>query len=282
MLPTGRRSSTRRPGGGRAACLAAALVALGAGWTAGSPASALDFFTLWRQPEIPLQLKDGAWIDVRSQVMAGGREESTITRVVCLSAPADAPAGSWVLEILPLHEARDGRMSPVPGEGARLVVAGSILERQGLLLDAVLEARQWRNGVSSALSKDELREDPLVSASLQSDFQAELVERQESTTRVIGGRQFLCDQLVMSAQDTQAVDLPAGRMVQVTSREITAAVNRDLPLLGLAYASERIRSESTLDPPSSRLKPPPPRVRVEVMELIAFGADGAPTLGGRR
>jgi hypothetical protein len=86
----------------------------------------------------------------------------------------------------------------------------------------------------------------------------------------------------MTDQDTQSVVLPAGRMVQVTSREITAAVNRELPLLGLAYASERIRSESTLDPPSGRLKPPPARVRVEVMELIGFGGDGKPTLDGRR
>jgi hypothetical protein len=34
-----------------------------------------------------------------------------------------------------------------------------------------------------------------------------------------------------------------------------------------------------LDPPSSKFTPPPPQIRVEVMELLGFGWDAAPSLG---
>ena len=67
-------------------------------------------------------------------------------------------------------------------------------------------------------------------------------------------------------------------MIQITTREITAAVNREIPFLGVAYAAERVRSESKLDPPSPKFSPPPPQVRVEVMELVGFGFQALPTL----
>jgi hypothetical protein len=96
---------------------------------------------------------------------------------------------------------------------------------------------------------------------------------------VVQGREMLCEQFVLTSADTLAADLPAGRMIQVTTREIAAAVARDVPFLGLAYAAERSRSESRLDPPSRRFKAPPPQVRVEIMELVAFGTGARPVLG---
>jgi hypothetical protein len=121
---------------------------------------------------------------------------------------------------------------------------------------------------------DDLRQDPLVSAAREKPFVPDRTERKDDATRIVQGTELMCRQFVMTAADTQSVDLPAGTMVQVTTREVTAAVHDTIPFLGVAYAAERIRDESNLDPPSRRFQPPPPRVRVEVMELVGFG-DGA-------
>ena len=241
-------------------------------------AGALDLFTLWRQPEVPLNLEPGSWVDYRSQVMAGGRREESLTRVACLPAPPGSPEGSLVLEILPLVEDAAGNLEPLPGEGTWLLVSDAVRSRQGGALEAVREIWRWREGTGRQMSRQELLDDPLVRASLDSDFQADRIEIGTPTTRIVSGRQFLCDQLVLTAADSQGVDLPAGRLVQITTQEISVAVNAELPLLGLAFASERIRADSTLDPPSDRMRPPPPRIRVEVMELVGFGSDAKPRL----
>jgi len=242
------------------------------------PVRALDIFTLWRQPELPLRMEEGAWADYRTQVMAGGRREEGVTRIVCLGREHGSDDETWLLELLPLTEQPDGSLRPVPGEGARLRLSRRLLDRQGHLLDAVVEVERWRDGRSERVSRDQLRNDPLVSASLDTEFTPDRTENRDSTTRVIAGTQFLCDQFVMSAADTQSADLPAGRMIQVTTREIIAAVNEEIPFLGLAYAAERVRTGSELDPPSSKFSPPPPRVRVEIMELLGFGFQALPVL----
>jgi hypothetical protein len=243
------------------------------------PAQALDIFTLWRQPMIPMHMPEGAWADYRTQVMAGGKRKEGITRIACLDRSAGTDDASWVLEVLPLKEEDDGSLVPVPGEGLRLRVSRQVLDRQGLFLDAVTDMTRWEQGVSRSITVEELKEDPLLSAALESDFQPDRTEIGNSTTRVVQGRQYLCDQFVFSAADTQQAKLPAGTMIQVSSREVTAAVNSQIPFLGLAYVTERVRSESTLDPPSRRFSPPPPRVRVEVMELVGFGTGARPVLG---
>jgi hypothetical protein len=147
------------------------------------------------------------------------------------------------------------------------------------LLDHVLEARHWQDGAWTPYDREDLRRDPLLASSLEHDFVAGEVRREPSTTRVVQGREFLCAQFTLVAADTQSAELPAGRMIQVTAREVTAAVNSDIPFLGLAYVAERVRAESRLDPPSPRFKAPPPQVRVEVMELVAYGTGATPLLG---
>jgi len=238
---------------------------------------ALDVFTLWRQPEIPLHITEGDWVDYRTQTMAGGQHEQGLTRVVCLDESHGSNEESWLLEILPLIE-QHGTLEPVPGEGLHLRVSRDILAREGVFLDLILNATQWQSGQARKISRAELRDDPLVANSLATEFQPDTTEPREPTTRIISGTQFLCSQFVMAAADTQTAVLPAGRMIQITTREIVAAVHPDIPFLGLAYVSERERSDSHLDPPSRRFKAPPARVRVEVMELVGFGHGALPFL----
>ena len=269
MRRTGRRSSTRRIGRLGAGLAAALLVGA-------PPAYALDLFTLWRQPEIPFQVVEGAWADYRTQVMAGGRREEGITRLACLDRTAGSDDEAWVLEILPLTENADGTRTPLPGEGVRLRVDRSLARREGRLLDAVRAARHWRDGDVVPLTREELQADPLVAASLEDAFLAGQVEIQEPTTRVVTGSELLCRQLVLTAADTAVADLPAGRMIQETLREIAVAVHPEVPFLGLVYVAERVRAESRLDPPSDRFRPPAPRVRVEIMELVGYGQGARP------
>jgi hypothetical protein len=274
MRPTGRRSSTRAGGAARAITLAVLLVTSGV-----RPVRALDVFTLWRQPNVPLRLTEGDWADYRFQVTAGGKQEQSLTRVACLDRAAGTDDQAWVVEVLPLTEESGGRLVPVPGEGLRLRLSRKVLTRSGNLLDHVLGARQWTGGRVTEMSATQLREDPLVADSFSEDFLAAVVTAGQATTRVVGGVQYLCDQSVMAAADTQTVSLPAGNLRQVTTRELTAATNPELPFLGLAYATERVRADSSLDRPGGRLRPPPARVRVEIMELVAHGTGARPVLG---
>jgi len=253
----------------------AVLLILGAG----SSARALDLFTLWQQPEIPLDLTPGSWVLYRSQSMISGRRDEDLTRVSCLAAPADAGPGDRVFEIVPISETDEGKFVPVEGQGVWLLVSGRIAERRGDLRDLVREAWQWDDGAAKRLSMTDLRDDPLAARIFAADFHADTVEEGGRTTRIVADQQFLCTQLVMTERDTQSVDLPAGRMTQVNSHEITASYDPGLPLLGLAYVAERISSESSLDTPNPRFQAPPPRIRVEIMELIDFGRGAKASLG---
>ncbi len=270
MRPTGRRSNTR------CVAVAAALLFVLSGVR---PARALDVFTLWKQPQVPLRMVEGEWADYRFEVMSGGRQEQSLTRVACLDRSGGTDDQAWAVEILPLREETDGRLTPVPGEGLRLRLSRRLLSRTGSLLDHVLGARQWTAGRVADMTADQLRQDPLLADSFNEEFTAATVAPGTSTTRVVGGVQYLCDQTVMAAADTQMASLPAGRLRQVTTRELAVATHADLPFLGLAYASERVRSDSTLDPPGGRMRPPPARVRVEIMELVAHGRGARPALG---
>ena len=151
-------------------------------------------------------------------------------------------------------------------------------ERNADLMDMVMEVRLWRDGEVQVLDRREWRRDPLVTASFSGEFRPDVVDEREPTIRVIDGRELSCRQLVFAAADTQVAELPVGRMVQTASQEVSAAVHADIPLLGLAYVTERIRAESRLDPPSDRLAPPPPQIKIEMLECIGFGDDAIPVL----
>lgn len=234
---------------------------------------ALDVFTLWRQPSVPLNMVEGAWVEYRFQVMTGGRRQEDLVRIVCLDDRFGTDENAWVLEIVPLDEASNGTRTPIPGQGVSLRVSRSLQQRQGRLVDAVLSVTQWQDGHPRTLTDQQWRDDPLVAASLSSEFVPDSVDTGQPTHRVIEGQQLLCEQFVLTATDTLSQALPAGTMIQETTHEVSAAVNPAIPFLGIAYAAERVRDESRLDPPSRRFKAPPARTRVEVMELLAFGDD---------
>ena len=78
MRATGKRSSTD-PHRWWLIVLVAALLG------GAPPACALDLFTLWRQPDLPFAMTEGAWVDYRTQVMAGGRQQEDLLRLVCVA-----------------------------------------------------------------------------------------------------------------------------------------------------------------------------------------------------
>jgi hypothetical protein len=245
-------------------------------------AEALDIFTLWRQPQVPLRLEVGTWAEYKSTSLAGGRRGEDLLRIQCLAQP-DGGGGetdSWLLEIVPLLAGDGGGARPQPGEGVRLRLAPSVLARQGDLLGAVVSVKRWQNGAVIRLTSAEWRDDPLVAETFGRDFRADQVEAKERGVRVIGKRELNCEQFVFSAQDTQSVRLPAGQLIQVTREEVTAAVHSEIPFLGIAYAAERVRSESRLDPPSSRFSAPVPQASVQTLECIGYGTDAKPLLEG--
>ena len=283
--PSGSRSPTdgarRRDldGGRRLESLAARLLGVVATLTVllvATPIVALDFFTLWQRPELPLNLEAGRWADYRRQALSEGRRTNDIVRVQCLGRDGN---GHWILEVVPLVETAPNQLEIVPGEGLRLHLTDVIMSRKGSIVDAVAEVRLWRDGKVQILDHREWRRDPLVTASFSGEFVPDMVEERDPTVRVIAGRELSCRQLIFAAADTQSAELPGSRMIQTASQEVSAAVHEDIALLGLAYAVERVRAESRLEPPSDRLPTPPPSVRVEILECLAFGDDAVPALG---
>ena len=241
-----------------------------------TPTVALDFFTLWQRPELPLNLEAGRWADYRRQALSEGRRTDDIVRIQCLGRDGD---GHWIVEVVPLVETAPDYLEMVPGEGLRLYLTDLIMTREGSIVDAVAQVRLWRDGEVRVLDHREWRRDPLVTASFSGEFVPDMVEERDPTVRVIAGRELQCRQLIFAAADTQSADLPGSRMIQTASQEVSAAVHADIAFLGLAYASERIRAESRLEPPSDRLPTPPPSVRIEILECLAFGDDAEPALG---
>ncbi len=290
---SGQRSNTSLPpavgriltDGWRPRSLAVLFVLLGA--LLPQNGLALDIFTLWRQPEIPLQIVAGSHVDYSNISLAGGRRVHDLIRIQCLYVDADdaavAAAGSeidrWAIELVPLVEDEHGAFTPVAGEGLWLQVTAKLLEREGTLVDSVERVVRWHDGQAIELEADEWRDDPLVTVSFASEFIPDQVTRHGSSSRVVSGRSFVCDQFVLAAADTQAVDLPHGRLEQITTHEISVAFHEDIPFLGIAFATERNVAVSQLDPPSSRFDPPPPTNQIDTMELIGFGFDAIPLLG---
>ena len=256
-----------------------AFVTLLVALSSAMPAVALDLFTLWRQPEVPLNIIEGGWVDYRSQVRAAGRSEESLTRLVCLTRQDGSDDETFLLELLPLVEGKDQVLKPVPGQGAQIRISRDVLERKGSLLQAIVSVHHWQEGGVQEITPQELRDDPMISTSFNTDFVPDEVSSQQETTRIVGGRQFTCRQWILASADTQSVVMPAGRMNQISTREISFAVNDEIPFLGLTYAGERVRSVSSLDPPNRKIPVPPARNRVEVMELVGFGFEARAHLG---
>jgi hypothetical protein len=236
-------------------------------------------FTLWRQPMIPLQMREGAWADYKTVTLASGQRSEDLVRVQCIGQAAGNQRG-WLVEMLPLAETAQG-LVPVAGEGLLILLSEKLLQREGELSDLVWRVVRWQGGAATELTAEQWRQDPLVASSLQGEFAPSRAELVSTSTRVVNGHELLCEDFELTAADTQRVDLPRGRLEQISLREITASLNTQVPFLGIAFASERTQSLSRLDPPSARFALPPPAVQVETMELLDYGEDAQPTLSYR-
>jgi hypothetical protein len=246
-----------------------------AGWS--PPVLALDLFTLWRQPELSLRLAVGEWVEYRSVTLEAGRQVEDAVRVQCVGRAGD---GAWEIELLPLTAA-DGRRAPEPGEGWTLLLSERVAKREGDLADLVVRVVRWRQGIAAELAPAEWRDDPLVASSLRAAFRARSTREAGESTRVVDGRELLCRQYELAAAETTRVSLPRGTLIQATTREISVAAHPEVPFLGLAFASERIITTSHVDPPRAGRRDPPATIRVESMELLAFGGGARRALGPR-
>ena len=219
---------------------------------------------------IPLQMIEGGWADYRAVRIDAGRRSEDLIRVQCVGRAGQGDDDGWLVEMIPLREV-DGGLEVVPGEGVLIRFAGRLLQREGDLVDLVERVVSWEDGQAREMTPAEWRDDPLVSVSLAEEFEPETTDVAGQSIRVVAGLELSCDQFEMVDADTQVVALPRGRLEQISRREVTVAINSRIPFLGIAYAAERTRAESRLDPPSERFPLPAPTSRVETMELIGFG-----------
>jgi hypothetical protein len=241
------------------------------------PARALDLFTLWRQPMIPLHMIVGSWVDYNSVTQAEGRRSEDLVRIQCVGRFGDEMSDGWIIEIVPLHE-KEGKLTPLQGEGLRLHLSQRLLQRDADLKHVIEKVERWQDGQPVELPPSEWRDDPFVASSLKVEFAPDTSELVSSSIRVVSGRELSCDHFQMTATDTQRVTLPTGHLEQVSRWEVTTAVNANVPFLGIVYAAERTHAESRLHPPSDRFAPPPPVTRIETMELIDYGNKAVPIL----
>lgn len=232
-------------------------------------------FTLWSRPEVPIRLTVGHWVEYRTQELAAGRRTDGLVRIQCVARDDRG----WTVEMIPLLEDEQGRFTPEPGRGWRLVLDSGVLDREGELADHVREVVQWERGSPRLLDPGRWREDPLVQASLRGEFVPDEVRDLDPTVRVVSGVELTCSQLEMSSADTTVIAMPRGELRQVHSRVVTAAVNPEAPFLGIVFAAEREETRSSIVP-AGRRRAPPPEVKVEIMELVGYGDDARPMLAG--
>ena len=236
-------------------------------------AAALDLFTFWNDPEITLDVSAGDWVLYRMVTMDAGRRSEDIVRVRC----EHADDHGWRLSVSPVIDL-DGFLEDV-AEGSWSFT----LDRDGAggarFIDHVHDVERVEEGERRSIADREWREDPLLSVTLGDGFNPDSRERSGDTTRVVAGRDLLCSGLNLSACDSTRIELPKGVLLQVHTRTVSVTLHDSVPFLGVVYASERGETISELDPPGRR-RQPPPRLRIETMELIDFGISDTHSGGG--
>jgi hypothetical protein len=237
------------------------------------PALALDVFSLWRQPELAIEIFDGAWVEYRTQTVEGGKRSIEYTRLQCVGENGSY----WTIEAVPMEETGN-RLQPIPGEGWRFELSRTVLEREGNLLDYINTVIHWEGGTATSLSGEQWRDDPLLATSFPSGLPLSGLEEKDGTVRVVSGVELMCRQYVVAVHDTNTVALPRGEMKQYLYKEVGVAVHENVPFFNIAYAAERINTETAIIPQGRSRRPPPPTSRVQIMELVGYGRSAESTL----
>jgi len=258
-----------RTGRGRALrSSAVALIGVVAAFFAPVGALALDLFTFWNDPDIALVAETGDWALYRMITLDAGRRTEDLVRFRCESVDDDG----WRLTVYPVVENDEG-FSDVPSDAWSFTLDRDAPADAASLADHVSDVVRMIDGEPRAIADREWKEDPLLNASLGDGFAPDVRERTGDTTRVVGGRDLLCGGLKLASRDSTRIELPRGVLLQIHTRDVSVALHQDVPFLGVVFASERGETRSELDPPGRR-RQPPPRQRIETMELIDFGATG--------
>jgi hypothetical protein len=279
MKPTGPRSHIRTESGrsGRGRTLrssAVALIGIVAAFLAPVGAQALDLFTFWNDPDIALAADAGDWALYRMVTLDAGRRTEDLVRFRCDAVDDDG----WRLTVYPVVENDEGFFD-VPSDAWSFTLGRGATTDAASLADYVSDVIRMIDGEPRSIADREWKEDPLLNASLGDGFAPDVREPTGDTTRVVGGRDLLCAGLKLASTDSTRIELPRGVLLQIHTRDVSVALHDDVPFLGVVFASERGETRSELDPPGRR-RQPPPRQRIETMELIEFGVAGTGSRAG--
>ena len=234
-----------------------------------SPAYGLDLFTLWQQPEIPLDMQVGARLDFRTMKVESGRRTHGAVRIQCVR---HTPEG-WVIEIIPMTSEDNSLVVPELVQAWQFVLDDGFSKREKTMSSLVSSVVKLDGTNKTPVSDKEWKSNPLIKSAFTDGFVPGNVEEHQQASRIISGVTLMCDQLVLTANTTNSIELPNGTMEQSSNRVVTVSVHKDIPLLGIAYAVEKLEIKSKFISGKGSRKSPPAEVSIETMELVDYGLD---------
>ncbi|MCP4145050.1 MAG: hypothetical protein GY752_07165 [bacterium] len=234
-----------------------------------SPAYGLDLFTLWQQPEIPLDMQVGARLDFRTMKVESGRRSHGAVRVQCVRHSSEG----WVIEIIPMISENNSLVVPELVEAWQFVLDDDFSKREKELSSLVSSVVKLDGTIKSPVNDKEWKSNPLIKSAFTDGFVPGNVEEHQQASRIISEETLMCDQLVLTANTINSIELPNGTLEQSSNRVVTVSVHKDIPLLGIAYAVEKLEIKSKFISGKGSRKSPPTEVSIETMELVDYGLD---------
>jgi hypothetical protein len=234
-----------------------------------TPVYGLDLFTLWQQSEVPLTMESGARLDFRTMKVEQGRRSHGAVRIQCVGHSSDG----WIIEIIPMEAGKSSLIIPKPVQAWQFVLNEDFLNREKDLSSLVSSVVMLDGTQQTVVAEKEWKSNPLVQTSFSSEFVPDRIELHKQSSRIVSGKTLMCEQLVLSADTVNSIELPRGAMEQTCSRIVTASVNKEIPLLGVAYVVEKLEIRSRFVSEKNKIKSPPPENIIETMELVDYGLD---------